>query len=601
LQIHNKSDLVDLTNTLKKCVDDKEKLNAKIKELNEKIKQQKSLNTSIEEFTKSGLTIANDLQNSTCPLCEHQYNSYKELADRISNNKALNNVLKELLSSRNNLNQGINKKTIDINDGNKKLIRFYDEKIDELIKEEKILKEQLDDLIKSQRKALEELSALRDEVKEINIKLKGLTNNEYKKQLNDLKIKVSNENDNLNKRLSEIKKELSKLNEKHQNNVAQTNLIKKENEALGKDEKYVFILNWLKNNLSSKGKTKEELQEKIDGISSEIEKTRNEISELAKLISDHEKELSSLAKQNLLQAESDSLKTQNKIELKIQDYLYFIKDKFSIKVDDLDKKSFVEFLNQKENEFKEALRRHNSLKEGFMKLEKYAENLYPFLQSEKAKLDLERKEKELDFLKNKVTSLLETEKKKTRDYIDDKIRGFFYEDLINDIYRKVDPHPDFKSVKFMANFDSNNPRLDIFVKNLDNEESLIPNLYFSTAQINILSLSIFLASALNSDKYDCIFIDDPIQSMDSINVLSTIDLFRGIVVNENKQIILSTHDVNFFNLLKKKIPKNIFKSKFLELETFGKLKKEENLNIMLKSQVKKTKKKKNDNDDMLMT
>lgn len=102
-------------------------------------------------------------------------------------------------------------------------------------------------------------------------------------------------------------------------------------------------------------------------------------------------------------------------------------------------------------------------------------------------------------------------------------------------------------------------------------------MYFSTAQLNILSLSIFLAKALNAkdDKripIECIFIDDPIQSMDSINILSTIDLLRSIVVNHKKQIILSTHDENFHNLLKKKMPSNLFNSKFMELETFGKVK-----------------------------
>jgi len=86
-----------------------------------------------------------------------------------------------------------------------------------------------------------------------------------------------------------------------------------------------------------------------------------------------------------------------------------------------------------------------------------------------------------------------------------------------------------------------------------------------------LSLSIFLASALKETEYKCIFIDDPIQSMDNINVLSTIDLLRSIVVNENRQIILSTHDENFHNLLKKKMPAELFESKFLELESFGKV------------------------------
>jgi exonuclease SbcC len=60
--------------------------------------------------------------------------------------------------------------------------------------------------------------------------------------------------------------------------------------------------------------------------------------------------------------------------------------------------------------------------------------------------------------------------------------------------------------------------------------------------------------------------------MDSINVLSTIDLLRGIVATGEKQIVLSTHDENFHNLLQKKMPPNLFKSKFLEFETFGKVK-----------------------------
>lgn len=149
--------------------------------------------------------------------------------------------------------------------------------------------------------------------------------------------------------------------------------------------------------------------------------------------------------------------------------------------------------------------------------------------------------------------------------------------MINELYRKIDPHPDYKTVTFKCDFSDTKPKLNVCVYHEKQDELIIPNLYFSTAQLNILSLSIFLAKALNAkdDKeipIECIFIDDPIQSMDSINILSTIDLLRSIVVNHKKQIILSTHDENFHNLLKKKMPSNLFNSKFMELETFGKVK-----------------------------
>lgn len=160
--------------------------------------------------------------------------------------------------------------------------------------------------------------------------------------------------------------------------------------------------------------------------------------------------------------------------------------------------------------------------------------------------------------------------------LNSKISSFFFTDLINSIYRKIDPHPDFKDVRFECDFpDGERPRLHILVSD-EKGNCIAPNLYFSAAQVNILSLSIFLARALHikahGEPVGCIFIDDPIHSMDSINVLATIDLLRTISQKFDRQIIISTHDRSFFELLKRKIPEYHYKSKFLELETFGRIK-----------------------------
>ena len=149
----------------------------------------------------------------------------------------------------------------------------------------------------------------------------------------------------------------------------------------------------------------------------------------------------------------------------------------------------------------------------------------------------------------------------------------YREDLINSIYRKIDPHPAFKKVEFRADFDSDKPGLNIVVSD-EGGRLISPILYFSAAQTNILSLSVFLASALHAkddegNSINVILIDDPIQSMDSINILSTIDLLRSICLQFDKQIIISTHDENFFKLLQRKIPTQIWGSKFLQLEKFG--------------------------------
>ncbi|TOK67837.1 exonuclease SbcC, partial [Vibrio parahaemolyticus] len=145
--------------------------------------------------------------------------------------------------------------------------------------------------------------------------------------------------------------------------------------------------------------------------------------------------------------------------------------------------------------------------------------------------------------------------------------------LINAIYKKIDPHPTFKKVEFKVSFETEKPSLNILVS--DGADGMIsPILYFSAAQTNILSLSVFLANALHAtdddgNPIDVILIDDPIQSMDSINVLSTIDLLRSICLQFDKQLIISTHDENFFGLLQRKIPTEIFGSKFLQLKKFG--------------------------------
>lgn len=215
----------------------------------------------------------------------------------------------------------------------------------------------------------------------------------------------------------------------------------------------------------------------------------------------------------------------------------------------------------------------NKLLETYQLLDKQLIEVRPFIES----LDAQEKLSDLEvklLQQETLEEALGNEYQNTSNQLNEKIQEFFYPDLINSIYRRIDPHPDFKRVEFACDFEDEKPNLEIFVA--DKAGDLIsPNLYFSAAQINILSLSIFLARALHAkngnEDVSCILIDDPIHSMDSINVISTIDLLRSISLKFNRQIIISTHDRNFFELLQKKLPPDQYKSKFLELETFGKV------------------------------
>lgn len=161
-------------------------------------------------------------------------------------------------------------------------------------------------------------------------------------------------------------------------------------------------------------------------------------------------------------------------------------------------------------------------------------------------------------------------------YLENFVNNYFELELINRLYNTIDPHPDYKEIRFVCDFTLKDPRLKILISNVDEgKENIVPNLYFSTAQMNILSFCIFLAKALfakdnQGRDMNCIFIDDPIQALDDINILSIIDLLRNVAFSMNKQIVLTTHDRNFFELLQKKAPDTLFNSKFITLPERGK-------------------------------
>ncbi len=184
---------------------------------------------------------------------------------------------------------------------------------------------------------------------------------------------------------------------------------------------------------------------------------------------------------------------------------------------------------------------------------------------------------EKDLIESQLKPLLEQERQALADYLEKQIGAFFDIQLINALYRKIIPHPKHKVFYFKSDFCTDRSCLNLFVTGENDGEPLVPTRYFSASQLNILSLCIFLSKALkikddDGNPVDCIFIDDPIQSLDSINILSTIDLLRSVVVCSGKQIILTTHDENFHQLLQKKIPPDKFRAVYIELESLGKIK-----------------------------
>lgn len=125
--------------------------------------------------------------------------------------------------------------------------------------------------------------------------------------------------------------------------------------------------------------------------------------------------------------------------------------------------------------------------------------------------------------------------------------------LVANIFQRLDPHPAFKTVEFELDTyykqGTTSPLVIDHVANI----SADPLLIFSTSQANIVALSYFIAMSLSSKERGLPFLllDDPVQSMDDINVLGFADLCRHL--RHHRQIIISTHERRFASLLERKL------------------------------------------------
>lgn len=189
------------------------------------------------------------------------------------------------------------------------------------------------------------------------------------------------------------------------------------------------------------------------------------------------------------------------------------------------------------------------------------------------KQSMESNKINLEFLAKRIEKLQES-KSYVEDYIVNKTNEYFNSDIINQIYNKIDPHPTMKHIKFITEKDNGGLKTRIYTYDESESNKMSPVVYLSSAQVNILSLCIFLSKVLSEKNttFNTIFIDDPIQHLDGINLLSFIDVLRTITTDLGRQIVISTHNEQFYKLLKVKMDERYYPSKFIELTSTGKIK-----------------------------
>jgi ABC-type lipoprotein export system ATPase subunit len=141
-------------------------------------------------------------------------------------------------------------------------------------------------------------------------------------------------------------------------------------------------------------------------------------------------------------------------------------------------------------------------------------------------------------------------------------------ETIQIIFEQINSHPIFTKLDLVKDTYRNNNCLTINVYGSNEVRANAPYV-FSSAQVNSIALSVFLALVLKQkwSSLQLVGMDDPIQSMDEVNIISFIDLMRLFVDKHKKQIIISTHDQSFYKMILKKF--RYFNLKTIEYEAYG--------------------------------
>jgi DNA repair exonuclease SbcCD ATPase subunit len=122
-----------------------------------------------------------------------------------------------------------------------------------------------------------------------------------------------------------------------------------------------------------------------------------------------------------------------------------------------------------------------------------------------------------------------------------------------EVFDRLAPHPTFTQLRARQDFFYGRNQVVPEVYDPGRRIAANPFLVYSEGQLNVVALSYFLGLALNSREGSLPFmvLDDPLQAMDVLSVLGFADLCRRI--REQRQLIVTTHDRRFAELLLRKL------------------------------------------------
>lgn len=499
---------------------------------------------------------------NTCPVCRTEFSSTEQLLDKVNLDvqEEYTKILYNKLNILKEKKEILNKDKIDV-------ITKWNELCEQKEYKYILLKNRVSNNISNYKKKhstiIENLKKIDNRINEIENYLKkyipyngeltqdSISKNvdeiyiKYFKQLDELELK----NKNTNKEYSDMKIKIRNQSETIQNYVTY-------HKNFLEDEINRKRIKSLKDIISEVGNIKSwtDIEKIYSKTLAECERMSNKIKTINYNI-------------NSIKDTKKEINHENKFYLhKYESYLNEIFEKKDVKYEDItekiDKQSkFLQEINHNintlDNIIQEFYFTQYNLK--YKKLNKSIEVLLK---------EQSKNKKNFDEV-SKIFNVLKAE-------LEENIHKAFGSKSINSIYKLIEPHKVFKDLKYEVIF-NNDDKAELYIKGDDkkHENDIIPEYFFSSAQLNTVALSVFLGgaiSSMNNLQIKTLFIDDPVGHFDDINVLAFVDLLRNITSTGDFQVVLSTHDETFYNLLKNKISGEYYNSKFLKFYSCGKVK-----------------------------
>lgn len=371
----------------------------------------------------------------------------------------------------------------------------------------------------------------------------------------------------LENREQKLNEDLKRLERKQ--NVYESEIISFENElanykssSLFKEELFLFERNLLE----------EELANKVQEI--------NKRQEAVELILKIEKGISDISDYEKTSKTSNKIKSQEEVEKSInknkvrKDFVNLIAKKTAANLtvieNDISSIKFVIFKienlitkNQYNQNFMEI---NNMALESIIKIDTEVDELKLIKElllkqdmnsSIKTQItNITEKQVSLNFKISKLVSylnLLEKYKEEKQNFIGNGIADFLNRNhsTVQRYFRYLNPIPSNSELIFEGDEEQLNIKV-AYNKEFSKRpggKSNAKNI-LSSGQLNVLAISIFLAINKEQQIHSLNFvgIDDPIQNMDDVNQYTMCDVLNNI----EKQLIISTHDINFLKLFIKK-------------------------------------------------